>query len=195
MGHRPHSDSGPDFGSRPARSDETPDDRRRAVPGASDPLNTDNLGETKVDLDAQDDGDEAPDVDLNEVYDRPPPQRTEDASLRRFDPEAGKMGLGVRIRAVRQRIDTPFGRFVIAFPLNLAALSLGIYTVAFPNWPLIVASALVIPACGWLLWWRYQQWLGHKRYMYRLLETLGEDVSDWNMDQTFRKPKVRRARR
>ncbi len=196
------------------------DDRRDSAPGSeltaqtpppppADQPGPDLLGETKADLElvppSEDSGspagsrgrDEAggsaAEIDLTEVYDRP--EKTEDASLKRFDPEAGKMGLAVKIRAVRQQVNTPFGRLVLALVLNLASACLVIYTIAFPIWPLIVAAAIVVPACGWLLWVRYQQWLGYKRYMYRLLETLGEDVSDWNMEQTYRAPKVKRAKR
>lgn len=177
-----------------------PPARHRPHAGSAEqtPASADALGETKVDVEAEAEdsaGQSAPDIDLNEVYDRPLPQKTEDASLKRYDPEAGKMGLAVKIRAVRQQINTPFGRLALAFPLNLASLSLAIYTFAFPAWWLIAATAIIVPGCGWLLWVRYQQWLGHKRYMYRLLETLGEDVTDWNMERTYRKPKVRRAKR
>ncbi len=196
-------DSG--FGSR-SPGDSRHRSGRHAGPAAQTPINPpdapgpDALGETKVDLEAQAEdsaagsaADSALDIDLDQVYDRP--QRTDDASLKRYDPEAGKMGLAVKIRAVRQQVNTPFGRLVLALVLNLAAVCLAIYTFAFPVWPLIAASAIVVPACGWLLWARYQQWLGYKRYMYRLLETLGEDVSDWNMERTYRAPKVKRARR
>lgn len=202
-------DSG--FGSR-GPGDSRRRNGRHNGPAAQTPTPTntpdpDALGETKVDLEAQAEdsaaggsaaagsaaGDSALDIDLEQVYDRP--QRTDDASLKRFDPEAGKMGLAVKIRAVRQQVNTPFGRLVLALVLNLASACLVIYTIAFPIWPLIVAAAIVVPACGWLLWVRYQQWLGYKRYMYRLLETLGEDVSDWNMEQTYRAPKVKRAKR
>ncbi len=196
------------------------DDRRDSAPGPELAAQTppppppdqpgpppDLLGETKADLELVPEdsasgssagrrdgaGGSAADIDLTEVYDRP--EKTEDASLKRYDPEAGKMGLAVKIRAVRQQVNTPFGRLVLALVLNLVSACLVIYTVAFPIWPLIVAAAIVVPACGWLLWVRYQQWLGYKRYMYRLLETLGEDVSDWNMEQTYRAPRVRRAKR
>jgi hypothetical protein len=200
------------------------DDRRHSAPGVESAAQTpppppqdqpgpDLLGETKADLELvptedgasgspdgsrgrggrDESGESAADIDLTEVYDRP--EKTEDASLKRYDPEAGKMGLAVKIRAVRQQVNTPFGRLVLALAVNLASACLVIYTIAFPIWPLIVAAAIVVPACGWLLWVRYQQWLGYKRYMYRLLETLGEDVSDWNMEQTYRAPKVKRAKR
>ncbi len=153
----------------------------------------DGLAETKVDLEAQEDEAAAEEVDLTAAYDRP--DRTDDASLKRFDPEAGKMGIAVKLRAVRQRVDTPFGRMVIAIPILLASVALGIFAFAFPTWPIITAAGLLVPASAWLLWWRYQQWLGHKRYMFRLLETLGEDVSDWSMDQQYKKTRIRRAKR
>ena len=40
-----------------------------------------------------------------------------------------------------------------------------------------------------MVYWRYQVWLGHKRYMYRLLESLGEDVSDFDPRKVYRKAK------
>lgn len=146
----------------------------RGRPGASPP---DRLG----------------DIDLDAVYDRRGDK--DDASLRRVDPEAGHSRITVKLRAVRQSVSTPFGRLVLSFPVALAAITLAIFAAAFPEWPLVAAAGLFVPASGVLVYIRYQQWLGHKRYIYRLLESLGEDVSDWTMDQTYRRTRVRRARR
>lgn len=173
-------------------------------PAEHDPRDTpaDALAETKADMDAGGDAadepdapnrDDVEDIDLESVYDRRGDK--DDASLKRLDPEAGHSRITVKLRAVRQSISTPFGRLVLSFPVALAAVTLAIFAVAFPEWPLITAAGILVPASGVLVVVRYKQWLGHKRYIFRLLETLGEDVSDWTMDQTYRRTRVRRARR
>jgi hypothetical protein len=77
----------------------------------------------------------------------------------------------------------------------LAGIGLCIAAVTFQNWPWIVAAGIVLPLGGFLMYLRYQAWLGHKRYMYRLLETLGEDVSDFQPHKMYRSTKVRAGRR
>jgi hypothetical protein len=135
---------------------------------------------------------EPPDaVDMNRVFDRAESKYS--GALDRYDPEAGKMGLGTRIRrAVRARAASPFGRFVVAIVLAMAGAALAIVAAVFPEWPLIVSAGIFFPASLAYLYVRYQQWLGHKRYIYRLLETLGEDVSDFDLERRYRAPRTRR---
>ena len=163
----------------PGPRQRTPGGRDPSAGAAPDPRDP---GETAVDLDNQD----APvaEVDLEEVYDKP--GKTDTDSLRRFDPEAGKMGIAVKLRAVRQSLSTPGGRVVFSIPVALAGVSTAIFAASFPAWPVIVAAAVLGPASLLLLYIRYQQWLGHKRYMYRLLESLGEDVTDFDPRKVYR---------
>lgn len=139
------------------------------------------------------DDDRVEDVDLEAVYDRLGGK--DHASLKRFDPEAGRTRITIKIRAVRQSLGTPFGRLVLTFPVALAAITVTIFAVNRPEWPLIAGAGVLVPASLVLVYIRYQQWLGHKRYMYRLLETLGEDVSEFDPARADRRVKVKRLRR
>lgn len=152
---------------------------------SEDTADGDELGETPADGLAA--------IDLERVFDR---ASTLEGRLDRFDPEAGKMGLATRIhRAVRARMGSHGGRLVIALFLALGGASLVILALEFQTWALIVAASLGAPLTLILLYVRYQQWLGHKRYMYRLLESLGEDVSEFDPGKIYRPVKVRTRRR
>lgn len=132
-------------------------------------------------------------INLDQVFDR---ASAGEGGLDRFDPEAGKMGLATRIhRAVRARIGSHGGRLVIALLLALGGAALAILALEFRTWPLIAGAGVLTPLSLILLYVRYQQWLGHKRYMYRLLESLGEDVSEFDPDRIYRPVKVRTNRR
>jgi hypothetical protein len=127
----------------------------------------------------------APDVDYRGAFDRV--HQRETGALDRFDPEAGRMGLGTRIQlAVRASVRSPFGRFIVAIVLGLGGVSLAIVALTFHNVGLYVAAGVLTPVSLVYLYVRYQQWLGHKRYLFRLLETLGEDVSDFDMNRRYR---------
>jgi len=129
----------------------------------------------------------------DEMFDR---LGVDDAAELEIDPEAGSGAVAQKVREIRQAAKSPEGRLVIAVPLGLVGLAL---IVMAPIWQaqwLIVAAALVGPLSLWLVWRRYQQWLGHKRYSYRLLESLGEDVSDWDASRVYRVSReIKRARR
>lgn len=131
-----------------------------------------------------------PDVALEDVLDRVEAS-SDTSSLTRYDPEAGHTNVAVKIRAateaIRNSVTTPFGKLMSAGVLGLAGLSLAIAAINFQTLPWIIAAAVVAPAGGILVYWRYQAWLGHKRYMYRLLETLGEDVTDFDPRKVYRK--------
>lgn len=131
-----------------------------------------------------------PDVALEDVLDRVEAS-SDTSSLSRYDPEAGHTNVAVKIRAateaIRNSVSTPFGKLMSASVLGLAGISLAIAAITFQTMPWIIAAAIVAPVGGLLVYWRYQAWLGHKRYMYRLLETLGEDVTDFDPRKMYRK--------
>lgn len=130
------------------------------------------------------------DVALDEILDRVEAS-SDTSSLTRYDPEAGHTNVSVKIRAateaIRNSVSTPFGKLLTAIVVGLAGLSLAIAAITLQTTPWIVAAAIVAPVGGLLVYWRYQAWLGHKRYMYRLLETLGEDVTDFDPRKMYRK--------
>ncbi|MBL9031560.1 MAG: hypothetical protein JNM80_07605 [Phycisphaerae bacterium] len=130
------------------------------------------------------------DVNLDEVFDKTT-QAAEGVSTWKYDPEAGRSDVAVKIRAAREAIEsavgTPFGKLIIALVVGLGAISLGIMAAIRQERNYIIAAAIVIPPAAWLIHARYNAWLGHKRYMYRLLETLGEDVSDFDPHRVNRK--------
>jgi hypothetical protein len=161
-------------------------------------LGRDILDDTVADLPAADPETAAGDVELLSIFDRPDAiSAAADASLRRYDPEAGKTNVAVKVKAVseavRNTLKSPFGKLLIAIPMFLAGIALTIPAVTFQTWPWVAAAGIVLPVGAFLMYLRYQAWLGHKRYMYRLLESLGEDVSDFEPHQMYRKTKVRAA--
>lgn len=138
------------------------------------------------------------DVELDTVFDRPD-SGMETASLSRFDPEAGRTAVAVKIRAVTEAVvnsvATPFGKLIVAILFGLVGLALAIAAVTLKDTPYIVAACIVTPIALLLIYRQYQIWLGHKRYMYRLLETLGEDVSEFDPHKMYRRVKAGRKKR
>jgi len=130
-----------------------------------------------------------PDELFDRLYDRGAPTGEFE-----IDPEAGQGAVAEKVRQLRQAASTPGGKLVTAVPIGLVGISLGITSLVFlETWVLVVAG-IFTPLSLWLVWTRYQQWLGHKRYAYRLLESLGEDVSDWDLDKVYRVAKARGLR-
>jgi hypothetical protein len=137
------------------------------------------------------------DVDLSRIFDRL--TGGEQEPVARYDPEAGRTNVAVKISAATEAmaqavkgvassaIYTPFGRLILSTVIALAGISLAIAAVTIQDTWMIVAAALVCPLGLFLVYSRYQAWLGHKRYMYRLLETLGEDVSEFDPGKRFRR--------
>lgn len=174
---------------------EAPAIRPTAQP--ADPALQDTAADLGVDLNLVPDYPDLPpppglDVDLNHIYDRPEALSAADvASLSRYDPEADRTSVSVKVRAVteavRNSVTTPFGKLILTFPVVLLAIALTIVAFTHQEWPFIAAAAVVMPVALLLAYWRYQAWLGHKRYMYRLLESLGEDVSDFDPHKIYRK--------
>jgi hypothetical protein len=156
----------------------------------------DALDDTVADTPAAGPADD--DVHLDRIFDRPD-SLVSDASLSRYDPEAGKMNVAIKVKAVSQAVrntlKSPFGKVLVAIPVFLAGLSLVIAAVTFQTWPWAAAAAVVFPIGALLVYLRYQAWLGHKRYMYRLLESLGEDVSDFDPRAVYRKTGTRAMKR
>ena len=128
--------------------------------------------------------------DVDDLFDKPDPT-ADAASLTRFDPERGKQNVAIKIRAVteavRNSVTTPFGKLVIAILFALAGVALTIAAFTLKDTPYVIAAIIITPVGGLLVYWRYQAWLGHKRYMYRLLESLGEDVSEFDPRKVYRR--------
>lgn len=188
---RPRGPAGPESAARDsARSGNA----MSRVPG---PGETDALAETAADMEAIREpvraGRGQPDVDLEQVFDRPV-ERGE-SSLSRFDPEAGKLSAAAKARHVRQQVSasigSPFGRLIFGIVLGLAGVAVGIMA-AIEQTPVLIGIAAVLTPLGlWVLHVRYRAWLGHRRYMYRLLEQLGEDVSGFDARKAYRPVKRR----
>lgn len=125
---------------------------------------------------------------FDSIFDRP--EALIVGSTAQYDPEAGRSNVSVRIQAVRHVVRaatvTPFGRLVIVIPLALAAIALTIISITMQETWMIIAAFITAPIAAFLVYRRYQAWLGHRRYMYRLLETLGEDVSDFDPSRANR---------
>ena len=158
-------------------------------------LGRDILDETVAELEPAAPSDD--DVALDKILDSP--QTTFDSSLTRYDPEAGRTNVSVKIRAatdaVRNTLRTPFGKLLYTIPVFLAGIGLTIAAITYQTWAWIGPAMVVMPLGFVLAYWRYQAWLGSKRYMYRLLETLGEDVTEFDTHKRYRKIKTTPQRR
>ena len=171
------------------RADALREAARRASPDTEEDDDIDLLADTvaeEVDL-----GDPAP-LDEDPTYDDI--YAHDVVALDHTDPEAGRMGVARRVRQVRKAAATPGGRMVTAVPLTLTGITLAIFALTRQTTPFVAAAAIVTPIA---LVWQYlcfQRWLGAKRYAYRLLESLGEDVSDFTPDQMYRVIKKQRTR-
>jgi hypothetical protein len=167
--------------------------RLRPEPGDLQ-IGRDILDETVADLEAVTPSDD--EVQLDKILDRP--QAVMDASLYRYDPEAGRTNVAVKIKvvseAVKNTLKTPFGKMLFTIPVFLAGVALTIAAVTYRTWAWIGPAALVMPVGFALAYWRYQAWLGSKRYMYRLLESLGEDVTDFDPHKANRRLKPKKPR-
>ena len=142
-------------------------------------------------------------LDLARILDRA--GTSDDNPLSRYDPEAGKTRVAVRFTAateavsaavtgaVSTAIHTPFGRLLLSLIVVLGAIVLTIAAATFGEMWMIVAAGLADPLALLLVYWRYQVWLGHKRYLFRLLETLGEDMTDYDPRKVYRKAGTRNA--
>jgi hypothetical protein len=128
-------------------------------------------------------------VEVEEIFDRPEQQVVGSTAV--YDPEAGRTNVAVKIQAVRRVVSsataTPFGRMVLTIPVVMVGIVLTITALVHQQLWVCIAAGVVTPLGLWMLYARYQAWLGHKRYMYRLLETLGEDVSDFDASSTYRR--------
>ena len=129
-------------------------------------------------------------VELDKILDKPD-STADAASMSRFDPEAGKTNVAVKIRAVTEAVknsfDTPFGKLLLSVVFGMAGVGTTIAAITLQDTPWVVAACILMPVGLLLVYWRYQAWLGHKRYMYRLLETLGEDVTDFDPRHKYRR--------
>jgi hypothetical protein len=177
-----------DNGSVPVRRRPKLDELVRAKQEPEDlQFGRDLLDETVSDLDAVEPSDD--EVQLDKILDRP--QSATDVSLTRYDPEAGRMDVAVKIKAateaVKNTIKSPFGKLLLVVPIFLVGVWLAIEAVTYQTWAWIGPAAVVFPLGSVLVYIRYQAWLGSKRYMYRLLESLGEDVSDFDYRQQLRR--------
>lgn len=118
-------------------------------------------------------------VDLDRVYDRVSTPPT-NVTIALNDDEAGRSRVGgelKRTQQVRAAVGSAFGRLLQALALTMLAASLAIFAAFDQRWIWIAPAAIALPLTLWLTTRRYHAWLGHRRYMYRLLDTLGEDVS------------------
>jgi hypothetical protein len=140
------------------------------------------------------------DVDLTSIFDRTAPAEAA-ANLSRDDPEAEILRRRTQAAAAsaaprinpKAALLSPFGQLILSIVLALVGLTLAIMASIERTRTLLIAAGVVVPVTAWLTWRRYQQWLGHRRYMYRLLETLGEDVTDFHPSKSIRAVKVRKS--
>jgi len=99
------------------------------------------------------------------------------------DPEAAYQNVR-DIRSAKKAIASSGGQFVIGLVIGLFGLGLAVYAAAQASMDstnsllMLAAAAIIAPVSTWWAHRKYKQWLHRKTYLYRLLESLGEDVSD-----------------
>ncbi|MEL7472176.1 MAG: hypothetical protein AAGK04_02580 [Planctomycetota bacterium] len=99
------------------------------------------------------------------------------------DPEAEYMNVR-DIRSAKQAVMSTGGQFVLGLVVGLAGIGLAIYAVAqvsgnsTESLIMLGIAVVIAPISTWWAHKKYKQWLQRKTYLYRLLESLGEDVSD-----------------
>ena len=168
------------------------DDEVRLQPDPDDP----GLADTVADLDAiaEDDtmGDQI-------VFERPPepapPQSPfvpigehEIAGLDLIDPEWGQYDVSRRITSIRKAVETSFAQMLVAGVMALAALAIALLAATWQTNELIGLAAVTCPPTFYFTYKRWRRWLAHRRFMFRLLETLGEDTTGID-------PRTRRQRK
>lgn len=108
---------------------------------------------------------------------------TADPLLADEDPEAGYQNVR-DIRSAKKAIASSGGQFVIGLIIGLFGLGMAVYAAAQASMDstgsliMLAAAAIIAPVSAWWAHRKYRQWLQHKTYLYRLLESLGEDVSE-----------------
>lgn len=111
-------------------------------------------------------------------------RRLREADLFRLAPEGFDFGRTKQSLVVRQHVrrvlHDSWVRFLISIPLAIVGLTFLLLALTIGSTFLIVGTVVLVPTTWWWCGLRYQRWLDHKRFGYRLLESLGEDVSDWD---------------
>ena len=94
-----------------------------------------------------------------------------------LDPELDHVNAR-KVATVRRAVVSTGGQFILGMVAALFGLGLAVYAAAEQSLPLLIAAALIAPPCTYYGYKKYRQWLQNKRYLVRLLESLGEDVSN-----------------
>jgi|GEM_PF-3443353 len=165
------------------------DDEVRLQPDAEDP----GLADTVVDVDALEEEDEAEAVLTPQRSERPqspfvPIGEHEIAGLDRLDPEWGKYDVSRRITSLRQAVETSFAQMIFAGIAALVALAVALLAASWQTRALIIAASVLCPPTFVWVYIQWRRWLERKRFLFRLLETLGEDTTGID-------PRPRRVRR
>lgn len=83
-----------------------------------------------------------------------------------------------KVATVRRAVVSTGGQFILGLVAAIVGLGLAVYAAAEQSLPLLIAAGLIAPPCTYYGYRKYRQWLQNKRYLVRLLESLGEDVSN-----------------
>ncbi|MEM1329829.1 MAG: hypothetical protein AAGG07_04640 [Planctomycetota bacterium] len=118
----------------------------------------------------------------------PPPQEADGefarvgahelTGLDKFDPEAGYSDYQKKV-TLRKAVSTSFGQLIISGVLMLTGIALTIMAATVQTLPWIIAAAVVLPPAIVVFRKRYKRWVRNRTYLFRLCQSLGEDVSNW----------------
>ena len=99
-------------------------------------------------------------------------------NLDQVDPESGYHGYHRKI-TVRKAVSTSFGQLIFATLATLLGVALVIMAATVQTLPWIIAASVVFIPSAFLLRSRYKRWIKNRTYLFRLCQSLGEDVSNW----------------
>ena len=89
----------------------------------------------------------------------------------------------------QQRLQNSFTKLLIMTGLLMASIAMAILAAILHDLWLIITASVMFPVFS-VLWYKaYAQWQANKRFGFRLLESLGEDVSDVAIEDRYKKPR------
>lgn len=110
------------------------------------------------------------------------------ARIDQIDPELHHVNVRKKLSRAQKTVNDKFTQLIIAGVASLIGIALALLAITWQTQNIIIAASVVCPPAFFITWSRYNKWVARKNSMYRLLETLGEDVSDLD-------PRTRKQRR
>jgi len=110
------------------------------------------------------------------------------ARIDEIDPELHHHSVRKKRRRAKKVVETKFTQMIVAGVASLVGIAFALLAMTWQSQNIIIAACIICPPAFWITWVRYQKWVASKNAMFRLLQTLGEDVSGID-------PRTRRQRK